>query len=197
MPLILASTSPIRRALLESAGVSHEAVPARLDEEAIRAALAAVDTSPRDMADALAEAKAEKVALKNPAAWVLGSDQVLDLHGEALGKAEGPEEAADQLRRLRGQTHKLHSAAVLYEAGKPVWRQITTAKLTMRPFSDTYLEDYLARNWGDVSYCVGAYKLEGEGVRLFQRIEGDYFTVLGLPLVEVLNYLTLRGVIAG
>ncbi len=197
MRLILASASPTRREMLTRAGVTHDAMPARIDEEAVRAALAAEGASPRDMADALAEAKARKVADKAPDAMVLGSDQVLDLEGEALGKAETRADAADQLRRMRDRTHRLHSAAVLYEAGKPVWRHVATAKLTMRAFSDAYLEGYLDRNWETVSSSVGAYRIEDEGARLFRRIEGDYFTVLGLPLFEVLGYLTLRGVIAG
>lgn len=197
MRLILASASVARRRLLSQAGLEHDAIPARIDEEAIRDTLTVEGLSPRDMADSLAEAKARKIAEKAPDAWVIGSDQILDFNGRAFGKAESCEEALHQLRDLRGKTHKLHAAVVLFEMGKPVWRHISTAKLTMRVFSDSYLEDYLDRNWENLAGCVGAYKLEEEGVRLFQRIEGDYFTVLGLPLIELLDYLSMRRVIQG
>lgn len=195
MRLILASTSPIRQQLLRRSNVEFEALPARIDEEAIRSALAAENAKPRDMADALAEAKARKIGQKNQDAMVIGSDQVLEFEGQVFSKAETLEEAAEHLKLLRGKTHKLHSAAVIYEGARPVWRQLTTAHLTMRDFSENYMKVYLNRNWPDVSYCVGAYKLEEEGARLFQKIEGDYFTVLGFPLIEVLGYLALRGVI--
>lgn len=195
MRLILASTSPIRQQLLRRSNIEFEALPARIDEEAIRSSLAAENAKPRDMADALAEAKARKIGQKNKDAMVIGSDQVLEFEGQVFSKAETVEEAAEHLKLLCGKTHKLHSAAVIYEGARPVWRQLTTAHLTMRDFSESYMNVYLERNWPDISYCVGAYKLEEEGARLFQKIEGDYFTVLGFPLIEVLGYLALRGVI--
>jgi septum formation protein len=197
MRLILASASPIRRALLDRAGVPHEAMAARVDEAAIRAALAAEGAKPRDVADALAEAKARKLSLKHLDAMVIGCDQVLEFEGEVLAKAESLTDAAAQLRRLSGKTHQLLSAVVIYEGGKPVWRHVGVVRLTMRELSEPYLTGYLERNWDSVRDCVGAYKLEEEGVRLFARIEGEYFTVLGLPLIELLAYLTLRGVIEG
>ena len=195
MRLILASASPIRRMLLDRAGVAHEAMAARVDEAAIRDALAAEGAKPRDIADALAEAKAKKLSLKFPDAIVIGCDQVLEAEGEVLAKARTRAEAAAQLRRLSGKTHRLLSAVVIYEAGQPVWRHVGTVRMTMRVLSDAYLTGYLERNWESVRDCVGAYKLEEEGVRLFSRIEGEYFTVLGLPLIELLGYLALRGVI--
>ncbi|MFT4149248.1 MAG: Maf family protein [Paracoccaceae bacterium] len=194
-PLILASGSVIRRQLLLAAGVEVLAQPARVDEEAIRAALAAEDASPRDVADALAETKARKISEKQPDALVLGCDQVLDFQRRVWSKPATADEARDQLRALRGQTHRLLSALVLYDGGQPVWRHVGTARLTMRDFSDAYLEAYLARNWPGVADSVGGYKLEEEGSRLFSAIEGDYFTVLGLPLLPLLGYLGLRGVI--
>jgi septum formation protein len=197
MRLVLASASPIRRALLDRAGVRHEAIPARIDEAAIRAALESQGAGPRDMADALAEAKARKIAARHPEAMVIGSDQVLEVAGDILGKPETPAEAAAQLHRLSGTTHRLFSAAVIYEAGEPVWRHVATVRMTMRALSEPYLAGYLDRNWQSVRDSVGAYKLEEEGVRLFSRIEGEYFAVLGLPLIELLGYLTQRGVIEG
>lgn len=191
--IILASGSEIRKQLLVQAGVDVETIPARIDEDAIRAALEAEDANPRDIADTLAEYKARKISEKRPEALVIGCDQVLEFKGEVLTKAASIEEARKQLLRLRAQRHKLLSAVVVYQGGEPLWRHVGEVRLQMRAFSDSYLNDYLSRNWTSVQQAVGCYKLEEEGVRLFARIEGDYFTVLGLPLVEILNYLTTRG----
>ena len=192
-PLILASGSEIRQQLLRNAGVEFAVQPARVDEETIKQSLLAEEATPHDISDALAEFKARRISEKNPNALVLGCDQVLELKGEMLSKPKSPEDARDQLKRLRGARHKLLSAAVLYEEGKPIWRHVGQVRLTMRPFSDSYLDSYVERNWNSIQHSVGCYKLEEEGVRLFSQIEGDYFTVLGLPLLPFLNYLTLRG----
>lgn len=194
-PLILASASEIRLRLLQNAGLPVTALPARVDEETIRASLQAENAKPRDIADALAEVKARKLAEKHGDALVLGCDQVLAFQGQVYGKPETPAEARIQLQQFRGQTHQLISAIVLYDQAKPVWRHISDARLTMRDLSDTYIDDYLARNWGSARHSVGAYKLEEEGVRLFSAIEGDYFTILGLPLLPLLGYLAQRGFI--
>lgn len=194
-PLILASGSRIRRDMLTAAAVAVAAVPARIDEEAMRKALLAEQASPHDIADALAEAKARKVAEKNPEALVLGCDQVLEVDRQILSKPETMAQARDQLQRLRGKTHRLLSAAVLYDAAQPVWRHVGTVRLIMATFSDAYLDAYLQRNWPDIADSVGGYKLEKEGSRLFTAMEGDYFTVLGLPLLPLLGYLRLRGFI--
>lgn len=196
-PLILASGSATRAMLLRNAGLTPEVLPARLDEEALRAGLAVEDPPPRDVADTLAEHKARKVSARRPEALVLGCDQVLDLDGRILARPRTPEEAGDQLRALRGRSHKLLSAAVLCRSGAPVWRHIGEARLTMRNFSDSYLEGYLRRGWPGLGETVGAYRLEGEGVRLFARVEGSFFTVLGLPLPEVLDQLLRMGEIDG
>ncbi|MCY4180895.1 MAG: Maf family protein [Litoreibacter sp.] len=197
VPILLASQSDIRRRLLENAGVAVEAAPARIDEEAIKASLISEGAKPRDIADALAEYKAQKLAFKHGDRFVLGCDQVLEHDGVLFSKASSRNELIAQLTQLRGSTHRLFSAAVFYEDGKPVWRAVKEAKLTMRGFSDSYLQDYVDRNWDEIKYCVGGYQLEADGARLFAQVTGDYFTVLGMPLLEILNYLSLRGEIDG
>lgn len=194
-PLILASSSTIRRKLLESAGLSVQTAAARIDENMIRDSLLAEGATPRDVADTLAEMKAMRTAERYPEAVIIGCDQVLEFQGEVWSKPESPQQAQDQLDLLRGKTHRLLSAIVVCHHGQPVWRHVGIARLTMRDFSDSYLAAYLARNWPSVGQSVGAYKLEEEGIRLFSAIEGDHFTILGLPLLPLLSYLTLRGFI--
>lgn len=194
-PLILASGSKIRRELLENAGLEVEIIKPRVDEDMMREAMLVDEANPRDIADALAEMKARKISEKHPGRLVLGCDQVLDFRGKLYSKAHSKEEAVQQLTELRGARHSLLSAAVLYEDGKPIWRHVGTARLTTRVYSDTFIQDYVARNWDDVRHCVGCYQLEAEGVRLFAQVEGNHFTVLGLPLIELVNYLTLKGVL--
>lgn len=191
-PLVLASGSATRLALLEAARVPVLAVAPRLDEEAARRALLAEGAGPRDLADALADMKAAKVAGRR-GGLVLGCDQVLELEGEAFAKPASPEEALGQLRRLRGRTHRLWSAAALHGEGAPVWRHVGEARLTMGEPSDGWLEGYVRRNWEEVRHSVGAYRLEAEGARLMARVEGDHFTVLGLPLLPLLQFLQGRG----
>ena len=194
--LILASASSIRLTLLRNAGLTVAALPARIDEDAIRAALQADHAKPRDVADTLAELKARKVADRHPNAAVLGCDQVLVFDGQVWSKPADLAEARSQLQTLRGHTHQLLSALVLYHGAKPIWRHMGSAKLTMATVSDAWLEAYIARNWPTVSGSVGAYQIEGEGIRLFSAVEGDYFTILGLPLLPLLSYLALSGFIA-
>ena len=194
-PLTLASTSETRARLLRAAGVRFEAVAPRVDEETLQASLIAESVAPRDMADALAEAKAAKVAARWPDRMVLGSDQTAELDGAVLTKPAGPEAAQAQLSALAGRTHKLHASAVLYEEGRPVWRQIETVTMHMRPLSPGYVSDYVARNWPGIGGSVGAYRLEEEGARFFTRVEGCHFAVQGLPLLPLLSYLATRGLI--
>ena len=197
VPIILASGSDTRMALLRNAGVSFEVAKPRVDEEAIKAAMLAESATPRDIADVLAETKARKIQDKRPDAMVIGCDQVLAQGPTIHSKPQTPEDAEQQLRALRGERHMLLSAAVIYHEGQPVWRHVGQVRLRMRAFSDAYLAAYVSRNWEDIRHSVGGYQLEAEGVRLFHSVEGDYFHVLGMPLLEILAFLTLRGVIEG
>ncbi len=193
--IVLASSSPTRAALLQNAGLSFDVAVPRLDEEAIRAALETDGSSPRDIADALAEMKARKISQKHADAMVIGCDQVLNLEGAPLGKSESPEDLIGILQAMRGKAHHLLSAVVIYEGGEPVWRHVGIAEMRVHNLSDAYIDSYVTRNWEAVRSCAGGYMLEGEGVRLFSKVSGDYFTVLGLPLLELLSYLRIRGMI--
>ncbi len=193
--IILASASNIRRKLLERSGVRIEVVPARVDEQAIKSSLAAARLGPRDIADALAEAKAGKVSASHPGRLVIGSDQVLEFKKGILSKPESPDEAVEQIMCLSGNRHVLHSAAVIVDDGQPVWRHIGSATLSMHSLSRPFVESYVTRNWDSIQHSVGGYKIEEEGARLFSRIDGSHFAVLGLPLLEILSYLSLKGVI--
>lgn len=193
--LVLASTSASRQAMLTAAGVPFEALAPMVDEAELKRALAAEGTDARGVADALAEAKAVKISRKLPGVLVLGSDSVVALDdGTMIDKAPDRETIARQLRMLRGRTHRLVSAAVVAESGTPVWRFVGVARLAMRDFSDAFLEAYLDA-CGDVLLgSVGGYHIEGRGAQLFARVDGDQFTIRGLPLLPVLDYLRTRSV---
>jgi len=193
--LILASASPARAALLAAAGIDAEIAPARIDETAIKQAMLAANAPPRDLADSLAELKALRISARRPGRLVLGADQVLVCEGQVFDKTPDRAAARAQLLALRGRTHQLLSAAVIALDGAPLWRHVGTARLTMRPFSETFLEEYLDRIGDLAMSSVGCYHLEGLGAQLFTRVEGDYFTVLGLPLLELLGFLRARGVL--
>jgi len=194
--LTLASASPARAALLRAAGVQIAIEPARIDEDAVKAAMLSEAAPPRDLADTLAELKACRISGRETGALVLGADQVLVLDGQVLSKPASMADAKAQLLRLRGKTHLLLSAAVIARDGVPVWRHIGQARLTMRPFSDAFLAQYLESAGEAILGSVGSYHLEEEGAQLFSRVDGDYFTVLGLPLLEVLGFLRAQGVLS-
>ncbi len=193
--IILASGSDIRQQLLANAGINFSVIIPRVDEPAILAALLAENAKPIDIADTLADYKAQRVALKNTQALVIAADQILVCNGDVFNKPKNKECAKQQLGLLRGNGHQLLSAVVIYEAGQPVWRHVGRAQLVMRDFSDEFLDDYVSSNSPEILASVGCYQLENQGVQLFSKIQGDYFTILGLPLVEVLGFLRSRGVL--
>lgn len=193
--IILASKSAARRAVLTGAGVSFEVSVAGVDEDAVKNAMLSEGASPRDVADALAELKAIKVSRSKPG-FVIGSDQTLEFEGKLYDKAETVEAAAERLRTMRGKPHKLHSAVVVAKDGAPIWREIVSATLTMRDFSDEFLASYLELEGEEALESVGCYRLEGPGAQLFSKIEGDYFAILGLPLMGLLDLFRRHGVLA-
>ena len=195
MSLILASTSPWRASMLRDAGVTIETIAPGVDEDEVKAAMRAEGAPARDQADMLAELKARRVSSRAPGVLVLGADQVLEFEGEAFDKPADRAAAREALIRLRGQRHELLSAAVIALDGAPIWRHVGRARLFMRPFSDDFLDDYLDRIGEDALRTPGAYALEGLGAQLFSRVDGDYFTILGLPLIETLGFLRTRGLL--
>ena len=190
--ITLASTSASRAALLRAAGVAFEAVAPGVDEEAVKAGLLAEGTRPREVADALAELKALRVSGKRPG-LVVGSDTTLEFEGALFDKAPTPQVARARFLQWRGKTHALHSAVVVAEGGRPVWREVKTAKLTIRDFGDAFLDSYMAQAGKALITSVGGYWFEGLGVQLFSRVEGDSFTIQGLPLFGLLEFLRERG----
>lgn len=187
--LVLASGSPYRRALLENAGIAIEAVSANVDERAIEAPLRETGVTPEDVALVLAEAKADEVSSRKPGALVLGCDQTLSLGDEVLHKPADMEAARRQLLRMSGKTHYLNSAMVLMRDGQALWRHVAVAGMSVRELSPAFVGRYLAAVGDKALTSVGAYQIEGRGIQLFDRIEGDYFTIVGLPLLPLLTEL--------
>ena len=194
-PIILASKSAARREVLTGAGVPFEVSVAGVDEDAVKNAMLAQGASARDVADALAEIKALRVS-QGREGFVIGSDQTLEFEGRLYDKAQSVESAGERLKAMRGKPHKLHSAVVVAKDGAPIWREVVTATLTMRDFSDEFLAAYLVTEGEAALGSVGCYRLEGPGAQLFSKIEGDYFAILGLPLMGLLDLLRRHGALA-
>ncbi len=194
MTLILASQSASRRAMLDAAGVSYRAVPAHLDERGLEASLAG--SAPERIALELATAKAKAVAAEHPGALVLGSDSLVEVEGCRFDKPESREQAAEHLRFFSGKALCLHSAAALVRGDTLVWRFGALAVLSVRPLSDAFIAEYLDQEWPAVAGCVGVFRIEARGVQLFDSIDGDHFTVLGMPLIPVLGALREQGILS-
>ncbi|MEP2703608.1 MAG: Maf-like protein [Roseibium sp.] len=195
MPLVLASGSRIRAELLKNAGLEIDVDPASVDERAVEEPLLEAGFSPEDIASVLAEAKANDVSERRPDDLVIGADQILAFEGERRTKPDDMEAARRQLLQFSGKTHELLSAVVISRNGEAIWRHVSTARLTMRDLSPEYVGHYLAAAGEDVLSSVGAYQLENIGIQLFEKIEGDYFTILGLPMLPLLGQLRALGVI--
>lgn len=195
--LVLASTSAARQRILRAAGLRFTAEASYVDETSVIESLAAERAKPRDVADALAELKAVKISNRHPEATVIGADQVLSLGTEMFQKPGGRDQARAQLLRLRGRTHVLSSAVCVARGGSVVWRVVEEARLTMRAFSDEFLDAYLVDAGEDILGSVGAYHVEGLGVQLFSKVEGDVFTIQGLPLLPLIDFLRTHGMVRG
>ncbi len=194
--IVLASQSASRRAMLTAAGVPFEALSLGVDEEAAKEALRADGLDARALADALAELKALKVSRRVPGALVLGCDQTLSLEdGTMIDKAADREDAEYILKRLSGGVHHLHSAAVIVLNNEPIWRHIERVRMTVRPLSDDFIRAYLEQDWDELRWCVGCYRIEGPGAQLFAKVEGSQFAIQGLPLLPLLDFLRVRGVL--
>jgi septum formation protein len=193
-PLILASQSPARKMLLANADISFEAVPADIDERSVQKNSGL--SAPGEIAGLLAREKACFVSSKNPGRYVVGADQTLALGSRLFSKPAGRAQAADQLRLLAGGTHELHSAVAVARDGKIVFSDVSVARMTMRRLDESAIEAYLDQAGQAVTTSVGAYQLEGLGVHLFERIEGDHFTILGLPMLPMLAFLRSEGVLS-
>lgn len=191
--LVLASASPSRRQLLANAGLSFDIEPAGIDEEEITRSLGS-RAAPQELASTLAEMKAVKVSSRHPEAIVIGADSTLACKGRLFDKPPTLEAARKQLLALRGQTHELFSSVVVARGGQRLWHWAERARLTMRPFNASFVDAYLSRAGQDVLTSVGAYQLEGLGAHLFTRVDGDYFTILGLPLLPLLSFLAGHGI---
>jgi septum formation protein len=195
-PVVLASKSKSRQAVLTAAGVAFEAVRSGVDEDAAKTRLLGDGCGPRDIAANLAEAKAVVVSQARPEAIVIGADQTLELDGALFDKAETLHDCRLRLQQLRGKRHSLHSAVVAAQHGAPIWRHVESPQLSMREASDAFIDAYLARHGESLLGSVGCYQLENDGAQLFEAIDGDYFAILGLPLTPLLNLLRERGALA-
>jgi septum formation protein len=189
--LILASSSAIRRAMLDAAGVPHEAIPSHVDEDVLKAKLHTAE----ETAASLADAKALDVSTRRPNDWVAGSDSVVSVGGRLFDKPRSRDEAADHLRFFSGKAMTLTSGVALARGGTVEWRAVDGAMLRVRQLSEAFIHSYLDAEWPEVGYCVGVFRLEGRGVQLFSAIEGNHFTILGMPLLPLLGALRERGLL--
>ena len=191
--VILASASPSRKRLLSAAGIAHETVPAFIDEATVKQSLEAEGAGPMEMVEALAELKAQRISPRHPGRLVIGADQMLVCGDARLDKPRDLDHAARHLEFLSGRVHELPTAAVVVLDGRRIWHHRDRPRLTMRPLSEGFIARYLRAVGEQALSSVGAYQLEGPGAQLFARVEGDFFTILGLPLLPLMDFLRARG----
>ena len=193
--IILASKSKVRALLLENAGLSFVSVDAAIDEEQVKLSYINAGYTPRDVSDVLADMKAKKLSNRFPNQLVIGCDQILSFREQIISKAKNINDLVHQLKVLEGNEHIVYSASVVYINNKPEWRFIGSANMTMRSLSDDFILKYVADNWKTIQHSVGGYEIESYGASLFSKIDGDHFSVLGIPLLQLIDYLINRGVI--
>ena len=193
--IILASKSKIRSELLLKAGLEFTVVDAAIDEEALKCSYINKGYSASDLADILANMKAKNLSSKHPDKLVIGCDQIMEFNGHILSKTINPNNLVDQLKFLRNRSHTFYSACVVYIANKVEWRFIGSATVTMRNLSDEYIYRYVDDNWNEIKYSVGGYQIENNGISLLSKIDGDYFSILGLPIIQLIDYLVNQGVL--
>ena len=193
--IILASKSQIRSTLLLKLGLEFTVVDAAIDEKVVKSSCVDKNYSPRDVADVLADIKAKKISYMYPDKLVIGCDQIMEYDGEILSKAVSPSDLVAQLKVLRNSSHTLYSACVVYFANKAEWRFIGSATITMRDLSNEYISKYVDNNWNEVKHCIGGYQVENSGISFLSKIDGDYFSILGLPILQLMDHLVNRGVL--
>ena len=193
--IILASKSKVRALLLKNAGLSFVSVDAAIDEEQLKLSYIDAGYTPRDVADVLADMKAKKLSNRFPNQLVIGCDQILSFREQIISKAKNTNDLVHQLKVLEGNEHIVYSASVVYINNRPEWRFIGSANMTMRNLSDGFILKYVEDNWNKIQHSVGGYEIESSGASLFSKIDGDHFSVLGIPLLQLIDYLINRGVI--
>lgn len=193
--IILASKSKVRALLLKNAGLSFVSVDAAIDEEQLKLSYIDAGYTPRDVADVLADMKAKKLSNRFPNQLVIGCDQILSFREQIISKAKNTNDLVHQLKVLEGNEHIVYSASVVYINNRPEWRFIGSANMTMRNLSDDFILKYVEDNWNTIQHSVGGYEIESSGASLFSKIDGDYFSVLGIPILQLIDYLINRGVI--
>ena len=193
--IILASKSKVRALLLKNAGLSFVSVDAAIDEEQLKLSYIDAGYTPRDVADVLADMKAKKLSNRFPNQLVIGCDQILSFREQIISKAKNTNDLVHQLKVLEGNEHIVYSASVVYINNRPEWRFIGSANMTMRNLSDDFILKYVEDNWQKIQHSVGGYEIESVGASLFSKIDGDYFSVLGIPILQLIDYLINRGVI--
>ena len=193
--IVLASSSQIRSRLLNNAGIQHDVQKAVIDEEAVKASLESQGVSPRNIVDALADIKAKKIANQFSDAFTIGCDQIIVFQNKIFSKPKTKADMTLQIETMKGQSHEVLSAAVIYQGNLPIWRYIAQTKVTLRVLPSKYIKTYVDEHWETTRNCVGCYEVEKNGAKIIKNIEGDFFNILGMPLLEILDFLEIHGIL--